>query len=170
MVGFIYAVVDLITFTKRKGERIASHITETKKWERVQIMKTLKIVIERSADMFSAYAENAEGIYGGGASVEEAKQSILESIRIIKNEFTAENIPAILKADYEIVYNFDVESLLSYYKGIFTNSALEKITGINQRQLQHYSTGLKKPRQAQLKKIEDGLHKLAADLQAVELV
>jgi len=133
-------------------------------------MKTLKIVIERSADMFSAYAENAEGIYGGGDTVKEAKQSILNAIQIIKEEFTSENIPAILNGDYEIVYHFDIESLLKYYKGIFTNAALEKITGINQRQLQHYSSGLKKPRQLQLKKIEDGLHKLAAELQAVELI
>jgi hypothetical protein len=35
-------------------------------------MNTLKIVIERSADLFGAYAENAEGIYGGGETVEEA--------------------------------------------------------------------------------------------------
>ena len=133
-------------------------------------MKTLKIVIERGADMFGAYAENAKGIYAGGHTVEEAKQSILDAIKIIKEEFTTENIPAILKGDYEIKYHFDVESLLNYYKGIFTNSALEKITGINQRQLQHYSSGLKKPRPLQLKKIEDGLHRLAAELQAVELV
>src|SRR5690606_29156873 len=133
-------------------------------------MKTLKIIIERSADMFSAYAENVEGIYGGGNTVEEAKQSILDAIQIIKEEFTPENIPDPLKGDYEITYLFDVESLLNYYKGIFTNSALEKITGINQRQLQHYSSGLKKPRQPQLKKIEDGLRRLAAELQALELV
>lgn len=134
------------------------------------IMKTLKIIIERSDDMFSAYAENAEGIYGGGDTVEEAKQSILDAICIIKAEFTPENIPTILKGDYEIIYNFDVESLLNYYKGIFTNSALEKITGINQRQIQHYSSGLKRPRQPQLKKIEEGLHRLAAELQALKLV
>lgn len=133
-------------------------------------MKTLKIVIERSADMFSAYADNAKGIYGAGDTVEETKQSILEAIEIYKNEFKPENIPAILKDEYEIIYHFDVESLLNYYKGIFTNAALEKITGINQRQLQHYSSGLKKPRLPQLKKIEDGLHKLAAELQAVELI
>lgn len=132
-------------------------------------MNTLKIVIERSADMFGAYAENAEGIYGGGDTVEEAKQSVLDAIQLIK-EFTPENIPAILKGEYEIVYHFDVESLLNYYKGIFTNAALEKITGINQRQLQHYSSGLKKPRQPQLKKIEKGLHKLAAELQSLALV
>ena len=133
-------------------------------------MKTLRIVIERSADMFSAYAENAEGIYGGGDTVEEAKKSILDAIEIIKEEFTEDNIPVVLKGDYQVVYHFDVESLLNYYKGVFTNAALEKITGINQRQLQHYSSGLKKPRHPQLKKIEEGLHRLAAELNAVELV
>ncbi len=46
-------------------------------------MKTLKIFLERSDDMFSAYAENAKGIYGGGDTVEEAKQFILDAITII---------------------------------------------------------------------------------------
>ena len=133
-------------------------------------MKTLKIIIERSKDHFGAYAENAEGIYGAGDTVEEAKQSILDAITIIRQEFSSDNIPNILKGEYEIVYHFDAESFLRYYKGIFTNSALERITGVNQRQLQHYSSGLKKPRQLQLKKIEDGLHRLAAELQAVELI
>ncbi|MCT1525646.1 type II toxin-antitoxin system HicB family antitoxin [Sphingobacterium hotanense] len=133
-------------------------------------MRTLKIIIERSDDMFSAYAENAEGIYGGGDTVEEAKKSILDAIDIMTEEFTTENIPSILKGNYKVIYHFDAESFLNYYKGIFTNAALEKITGINQRQLQHYSSGLKKPRQLQLKKIEEGLHRLAAELQAVELV
>lgn len=133
-------------------------------------MKTLKIIIERSADMFSAYAENVVGIYGGGDTVEEAKQSILDSIVLLKEYNTSDDIPPLLKGDYNIVYHFDAESFLNYYKGIFTNAALEKITGINQRQLQHYSSGLKKPRQPQLRKIEDGLHRLAAELQSVELV
>lgn len=67
-------------------------------------MQTLEIIIEHSADMFSAFAVNAEGIYGGGDSVEEAKGSILEAIQIIKNDFTPENVPSILKGDYEVKF------------------------------------------------------------------
>lgn len=133
-------------------------------------MKTLKIIIERSEDMFSAYAENVEGVYGGGDTVEEAKQSILDAIRLLNEYNEPKNIPGLLKGAYNIVYHFDAESFLNYYKGIFTNAALEKITGINQKQLQHYSSGLKKPRLPQLKKIEEGMHRLAAELQALELV
>lgn len=32
-------------------------------------------------------------------------------------------------------------SLLNYYKGIIINAALERMTGNNQKQLQHYATG-----------------------------
>lgn len=132
-------------------------------------MKKIKIIIERSADMYSAYAETDEGIYGGGNNPQEAMQSVAEAIELLKEHNKAENIPNELKGDYELEYHFDTQSLLNYYKGIFTNSALERITGINQRQLQHYASGLKKPREVQVQKIEKGLHKLANELLAVKL-
>lgn len=132
-------------------------------------MKQLKIIIERSKDLYSAYAENAEGIYGGGDTVEEAKQSILEAIGLLRKYNKTDQIPKILNGEYEIVYKFDMESLLNYYKKVFSNAALERITGINQKQIQHYSTGLKKPGAIQVKKIETALHKLGNELLAVEL-
>ncbi len=132
-------------------------------------MKTVRIIIERSEDMFSAFAENVEGIYAGGDTVEEVKQSVLDSIRLLKEYNSSENIPDILKGEYDIVYHFDAVSLLNYYKGIFSNAALEKLTGINQKQLQHYSTGHRKPRVEQREKIENALHKLGEELLAVEL-
>jgi predicted RNase H-like HicB family nuclease len=132
-------------------------------------MKQIKIIIERSKDLYSAYAENVEGIYGGGDTVEEAKQSILEAIELLKKYNKKENIPAVLKGEYKLVFKFDTESLLNYYRGVFSNAAFERITGINQKQIQHYSTGLKKPRPSQAKKIETALHKLGNELLAVEL-
>lgn len=131
-------------------------------------MKKIKIVIERSNDLFSAYAENVKGIYGAGNTVSEAKDSIVKSIELLR-KYNGDKVPAILKGDYTLVFKFDVESLLNYYKGIFTNAALERITGINQRQLQHYAAGLKKPRETQIKKIETSLRKFGGELMAVEL-
>ncbi|ATL76000.1 hypothetical protein IQ37_17435 [Chryseobacterium piperi] len=132
-------------------------------------MKRINIVIEKTADMYSSYAENVEGIYGGGGTAEEAKQSVLDAIKILKENNSEENIPEILKGDYSIRYHFDVESLLQYYKGMLSNPAIEKITGINQKLIHQYSKGLKKPRQKQKKKIEEGLHKLGRELLAIEL-
>jgi predicted RNase H-like HicB family nuclease len=126
-------------------------------------MKTVKIVIERSQDTFWAYTQNLEGINGAGDTVQKAKQSVLDAIDIQKE---LGNIPNI---QYKLKYKFDTESLLKYYNGIFTNAALERITGINQKQLQHYSTGHRSPRPVQAKKIEQGLHNLAHELLAIEL-
>ncbi len=132
-------------------------------------MKQVRIVIEKTKDHYDAYAENVEGVYGGGKTSEEAKQSIAEAIELLKKYNKRDNIPMILKGEYKLVFRFDTESLLNYYKGVFSNSALERITGINQRQLQHYASGLKKPREVQLRKIETALHKLGGELLAVEL-
>lgn len=131
-------------------------------------MKTIQITIEKSADSFGAYAENVPGIYGAGDTVQECKQSILDAIDTVKT-FEDNQIPKALKGDYRLVYRFDTESLLQYYKGILSNPAIERITGINQKLIHQYSTGLKKPRVAQRKKIEQGLHHLGNELLAIEL-
>ncbi|MDT9499141.1 type II toxin-antitoxin system HicB family antitoxin [Capnocytophaga stomatis] len=131
-------------------------------------MKTISIIIERASDgSYGAYAENIEGIYGAGEDVKEVKQSVLDAIDTIKTYFA--DVPEILKGEYEIKYKFDTESLLQYYKGILSNPAFEKITGINQKLIHHYATGMKKPREAQRKKIEAGLHALGKELLAIEL-
>lgn len=129
-------------------------------------MKQVKIIIERSEDAFWAYGEQPEGVTGAGDTVEEAKQSVLESVEIQKE---LGNWPKVLGENYSVVYKFDTESLLNYFKGVFTHAAFERITGINQRQLQHYATGHRKPRPVQAKKIEAALHKLGNVLLAVEL-
>jgi predicted RNase H-like HicB family nuclease len=132
-------------------------------------IKKIKIVIERSDDSFSSYAENVPGIYGQGDTVQEAKQSALNGIELLKKYNQNQNIPNLLKGDYEVVFKFDTESFLNFYKKIFTNAALERMTGINQKQFQHYASGLKKPRPIQAKKIETAIHNLGKELMSVEL-
>jgi len=131
-------------------------------------MKTISIIIEKNNDGYWAYATNVEGITGAGDTVRACKQDVLDCIETMKM-FDANNRPAWLDKEYKLVYKFDTASLFEYYKGIFTLAALERITGINQKQLQHYSTGHRNPRPEQKKKIEKGLHDLAAELAAVEL-
>ncbi|MDP1844021.1 MAG: hypothetical protein Q8K64_11410 [Sediminibacterium sp.] len=131
-------------------------------------MNTIKIIIEKTKDQYTAYAENVEGIYGGGDTVAEAKESILDALRLFKKH-NKKSLPKILRDNYTLAFKFDTQSLLNYYKGIFTNASFERITGIQQKQIQHYASGLKKPRLAQKKKIEASLHQLASELLAVEL-
>jgi len=132
-------------------------------------MKIVQIVIEKTKDHYSAYAENVEGVYGGGDTAEEAQQSIVDAIRLLKEHNKPENVPAMLKGKYILRFRFDAVSFLNFYRKVFTYSAMEKMTGINQKQIQHYATGLKKPRETQVKKIETAFHSLGKELMAVEL-
>lgn len=132
-------------------------------------MRKIKVIIERGKDGFAAYAEDIAGAWGSGKTVEDARKSLNEAIQIVKKYNKKENIPAALKGEYQLVYHFDVESLLNYYKGILSLTGLEKLTGINNKQINHYATGLKKPRPAQRKKIENALHQLGHELIAVVL-
>lgn len=131
-------------------------------------MKTIRIIIERNEDGFWGYAENEKAIVGGGDTVQQCKQDVLDCIETLK-ELDEENKPTFLEKEYELIYKFDTASLLNYYKGIFTNSALERITGINQKQIQHYASGHRNPRLEQRQKIENALHNLGKELLAVEL-
>lgn len=132
-------------------------------------MKKVKVIIEKSKGGYSAYGEKTDGIWGMGDTVQQAKKSALKSLKLFLENNQDKNIPKELKRDYQLIFKYDTQSFLNYYKGIFTNAALERMTGINQKQIQHYSSGLKKPRAAQTKKIELAFHKLGAELLAVEL-
>jgi hypothetical protein len=78
-------------------------------------------------------------------------------------------IPDIFKGEYELEFRLTTEALLIAYNDIFAKAALSRITGINQRQLWHYASGMRKPRPAQRKRIEEGLHKFGAELLRIEI-
>jgi predicted RNase H-like HicB family nuclease len=131
-------------------------------------MKTVRAIFSKGKDDFGAWLEDIEGVYGAGDTPGEALESLKKAMALYAKHNA--DAPAWLKnGTYRIRYKFDAESILKYYKGIFTNAALERITGINQKQIQHYASGTKKPRPAQLKKIEIAFKKLGTELMAVEL-
>ena len=80
-----------------------------------------------------------------------------------------EPVPPEFKGGYELVYKMNTQGLLVAYDGVLTKAALSRITGINEKQLWHYSAGQKRPRLAQSRRIMQGLHKLGRELISVEL-
>jgi predicted RNase H-like HicB family nuclease len=56
---------------------------------------TYPITIEREKKQYYAYSEDLPGVYGVGASIEEAKSSILEAIRlyILQCKKTGRDVP-----------------------------------------------------------------------------
>jgi hypothetical protein len=132
-------------------------------------MEKLIIQIGASSDHFGGFAVNCDGIYGAGDTVESCKSNVLEGLKLLLINSDQNSLPEILKGEYEIEYHYDVQSILNYYANVFTKPALERLTGINQKQLHHYATGLKKPREIQRKKIETALHRLGDELLSIRL-
>jgi predicted RNase H-like HicB family nuclease len=132
-------------------------------------MEKVIVTVELTENNYSAYLEKLPGCISTGKTFEELKKNISEAIDFhlegMRND--GESIP--IEIPYELTFKFNTENLLQHYNGIFTNSSLERLTGINQRQLQRYASGVNKPRKDQSLKIKNGLHKLGKELIAVEL-
>ena len=131
-----------------------------------------KIIIEtaRTESGYSCSCDLLPGwVVAYGNDFEGFKDYVQESINFYIEGAREDGTPypAVFDGEYEVVYRFDVRSLLDYYRGIFSFSALQTITGINQKQLAHYASGLSKPRRKQVEKIAAGLRKLADELHAV---
>ena len=117
---------------------------------------------------FFGEASPTNGIYAAGESIEAVKKDVEHAISILK-KYPANQQPAPLRGEYEIEWKFDVQSFLEYYKDYLSLAGLEKITGINQKQLSNYLNERSKPRRKQVERISQGLHKFAAELLAVTL-
>ena len=134
-------------------------------------MNKLNVIIERAENNFSAYVREIDGITATGTSIDEIKSSILEAV----DEYISfcndmhMDIPEVLSSGFELAFELDVQSLLSIYEGIFSKSGLEKLTGINQKQLWHYAKGISKPRPEQRRRIESALHRLGSELISLTL-
>lgn len=135
-------------------------------------MKTIPAIIEKTKDGgFDVYCID-EMFSGMGDTPQEAKQNMMDSIKHFVEGAKADGYkyPSWLDEPFEIVYQFDVQSLLQYYSGIITPAALSRITGINPKQLWSYAHGKSKPRKTQIEKIQKGLHELADELASVSLL
>ena len=133
-------------------------------------MKKVTINTARTDRGYSGNCELLEGlIVACSGSFSEFKKEVEDSIQFYIDCSKEDNIdyPSIFDGDYELEYKFDVQSLLLFYQGIFSYSALENITGINQKQLSHYAAGRSKPRKQQSEKIANGLKNLAKEMMRI---
>jgi hypothetical protein len=133
-------------------------------------MNIVKAFIERGRNgNFSVYVDLEDntlnyGIFGEGDTVQEAIDDFYASYEEMKG-FHKEQGKYFVEAVFEIKY--DMASFLNYYSGRLSLAGLEKITGINQRQLSHYVNGTNRPSQQTIRKINTSLHGFANELSQV---
>ncbi len=133
-------------------------------------MVQIAAIIERAEDgTYSVYCKN-EVFSGMGDTIADAKTDMLRQMDVYKETALKEGFryPEFLDDDFQVEYSIDALSLMNYYvkAGIFSLAALEKITGINQKQLWAYTSGTR-PRRAQQEKILSGFLRMAKDLESV---
>ena len=116
---------------------------------------------------YSIFIENKDfpyGIIGTGATVQTAMEDFEEGLQEMKEyvESTGSSFPEI-----SISFKYDIPSFLQEYAYAFSLAGLERITGVNQKQLGHYISGYRKPSPRTAKKIESKIHAFARELTAV---
>ena len=78
--------------------------------------------------------------------------------------------PTVTFVEAEISFKYDVPSFLQEYAAAFTLAGLERITGVNQKQLGHYISGYRHPSPKTTRKIESGIRAFCQQLSAVEFI
>lgn len=134
-------------------------------------MKKVIVTVEQGKKNFAAYIDSLPGCTTTGRTIEELERNMREAIEV-HIELTQkykEKVPKVFLGKYQLIFKYEPKALLYQFSTTFTKAALERITGVNQRQLWHYASGEKKPREAQKKRIELGLHKLGKELLSIEL-
>jgi len=107
------------------------------------------------------------GLSGFGNS---AKEAISDFYSCVEEEKVMCEQEGKTMPELEFDIQYDVTSFLNYYSDILSKSGLEKVTGINQKQLRHYSSGKRHPKPATVKKIQESLHRFAEELRQVQFV
>ncbi len=132
--------------------------------------KIVTVALERGTDgSYSAFiaSNNCEfGCIGEGMTAKETEEDFLAGVEDMRRIYAKEG-----KAfpDVEFRFTYDLASFLSYYAYAFSLAGLQRITGINQRQLSHYVTGVRKPSKQTTQKIETALKHFASELSHISL-
>lgn len=127
------------------------------------------MMVGASKDHFGAYSENCDGIYAAGDSLEDVKADTYRAIDAIKRNLPPERWPSQIKGDFTIEWHFDVPSFLEYYSRFMSLAGMEKMTGINQKQLSNYLNHRSKPRRKQVDRILTGIHRFGRELLSINL-
>ena len=132
----------------------------------------VQVIIERGADgTFDANMEFIKsvpfGLLGQGKTVADTIADFYNSYGEMQAMYQAEGKEC---PQLEFEFKYDVPSFLQYYAYAFTLAGLERITGVNQKQLGHYISGFRKPSEKTARKIEEKIKEFAKEIESVRFV
>lgn len=125
--------------------------------------KELRVLVSWSGENYNGGLGDPElgAIYVAAQTLEEFKKEFEDAL-----EFHVEGLKEnsgqvplyIMEKNYVIVYDLEATALLREAENFTTLAAISRVTGINQKQLSHYATGVKQPRPASRARIIQGIH------------
>ena len=131
-------------------------------------MKEVTVCIERGTDgRYSAYISSNGcefACIGEGATAKETEEDFLAGVEDIRRVYEKENKTF---PDNTYRFKYDIASFLNYYAYALSLAGLERITGVNQRQLNHYATGVRRPSRSTVLRIERGVKAFAEEMSHV---
>ena len=134
-------------------------------------MKKVKVIVECGKDgKYSAYMDCYDYDFSLAGFGSTAQNAIADFYNCVKEEKLMCEKEGKTMPELEFDIQYDMPSFLNYYSGILSKSGLEKITGINQKQLWHYSSGKRKPKRQTTLQIQNGLHRFAENLSQIQFV
>jgi hypothetical protein len=83
--------------------------------------------------------------------------------------WSIESDAASLSLRYKQIIGYESKSFLEYYSSFMSLAGMEKMTGINQKQLSNYLNHRAVPRKKQTERIREGIHKFAHELLSITL-
>ena len=81
-------------------------------------MVTLRVIIERADNNYSAYIDGVNGITVTGSTIDEIKKNMITAIGVFIEECSELGceLPDALKGDYELSFKMDIKSFLYFQK------------------------------------------------------
>lgn len=125
--------------------------------------KEIKVFVSWSGENFNGGIGDPElgVIFVTASTLDEFKKEFNDSFKfhIEGLKESGEIVPEYISTgNYKIEYDLDATALLKEAERFTTLAAISRVTGINQKQLSHYATGLKQPRPSSRERIIKGIH------------
>ena len=132
--------------------------------------KTIKIIVEKATEGFTAYVPDLPGCVSFGNNLEEVKNNIKEAIQfqIEGMKEDGELIPLKFQGDFNIELKLDVAQVFNLYQSINASGFAKRI-GMNKSLLIQYVNGIKKPSERQAKRILEGIVDFGKELSHIQI-
>jgi predicted RNase H-like HicB family nuclease len=132
--------------------------------------KSVKIIVEKASEGFTAYVPDLPGCITFGNSLDEVKENIREAIDLQIEDMIEDGkkIPFNLREEFTIELNLDVAQVFNLYQSI-NSSGFAKRIGMSQSLLSQYVNGIKKPSEKQSRKILKGVVDFGNELSLIQI-